>query len=858
MPAQSREFLFSVVVPTYNVEPWIDTFFMSLVKQTSGLGDLIQVIVVDDGSTDRSTEIAKKWAAQYPENIIYVRKENGGLSSARNHGLQFVKGKWVTFSDPDDFFHEDYFAVVKNFLEQNNFNGLCISCNPIIYDEATKRFVNSHPLNFRYAEDLKIINLMNNPEYIQLQVCSSFINCDKLKSSKRVFDSRVKPSFEDAHLLNNLIIQTENYEIAFLKKSIYYCRKKQSGINLADVEWRCKEKYKEQIMFGYLDLLRSAQHKYGVVPEFIQNIIICETQAYMNRMLDNSLTSIFPKEGLDIFIDLMRMLYAYINAKNVLFSKLPMISWQTRIALLSTFKELNLPESPILIHEIAPDKRSMLLIRYGKEKGDCSVYLGSKESKPLWEKVVHRDFYGIPLCVEQYLWVPIDSETPVSIKVDGQPVAMIAGENLLLEATMSDVVASMYYPETALPERTQSIRKSAQDPEIVEKFGKCWLFMDRQDKADDNAEHLYRWMMHNAESGQKIYYALDRKSPDWDRLAREGFNLIPHRSRQFYLALFNAEWVLSSHYQHHVFDPMYIRDIFGIPDYKFAFLQHGIMTHDMSKWVLPKKIDLFVTSTCKEYESIVCGNYKSTEREVVLTGLPRHDELLKKRAKAKKEKIIMVCPTWREHLCKPHIHDLPEASESLEFAKSDYYQSWNAVTSSSELSSIAQEYGYKFIFLPHPYTSRLTSLFEYSDSFTCVRYSDIETIQDLLAKSAMLITDYSSVGMEAAFAGLPLIYYQFKETPAFFSSHTVVNGYFSYEKNGFGPVVTYLSELISCLSHDMAIGCKRQDPYESRADEFFTLRDGCNCKRVYEKLMLRSTVEYPLVVENHNKCANFV
>ena len=833
-----------MVAAAYNVEPWIDAFFTSLVGQSSGLGAIVQVIVVDDGSTDNTPELAQKWAAQYPDNILYVRKENGGVSSARNYGLRFVKGQWVAFCDPDDFLHEDYFATVKSFLERSHFDGIAIGCNVIMYHELTRECSDTHPLHFKFKHDETVADLMKRPECIQLFVSSGFLNFDALRQSGLLFDGKVRPSFEDAHLINRLVIQQGNYKIAYLKNAVYYYRRRQSANSLFTSGWSDWKKYTDQLFYGYLDLIKYAKNTLGVVPEFIQNLIIYETRAYIHRMLDNKLEYTFSPGEVNIFIDLLTLIYQHIDAKHIMFSKLPMLPWRTRMAMLGAFKNLDLPEIPVLAHELAPDNQSMLVIRYGKEEARLSVYRGEQETRPLWEKTVCRDFYGVPLCVEQYMWVPIHDDETLSLRLNDRPVGIIAGKNILVEVTAQDLRESVYYPQSLLPERVQAIRKAAEEPGAVERFGGCWLFMDRQDKADDNAEHLYRWMMHNADGEQKIYYALDRKSPDWDRLAKEGFNLLPHKSRQFYLALFNAEWMLSSHYQSSGFDPMYIRDSFGIPNYKFAFLQHGVMNNDMSDWVLPKRIDLFVATTDREHHSLVHGKYKLTEREAVLTGLPRHDALLRKRAGAHKEKIIMVCPTWRQHLSPSHIHehmhDRPDADEIASFTQSDYYRNWNAVTSSEELADAARKYGYTFIFLPHPYSSRLTSLFTYSDCFRAMRYSDLASIQDLLAGSAMLVTDYSSLGMEAAFAGLSLAYYQFKETPGFFNSHSYVHGYFDYEADGFGPVAKDCAGLVACLVRSMETGCVRQAMYESRAKEFFALRDGNNCERLYQALLERT------------------
>ena len=88
-----REIKVSVIIPIYNVEEYLEECLQSVVDQT--LEDL-QVIMVDDGSLDGSTDIAKKFASRY-DHFEYVRQVNGGLGNARNTGVKYAKGKYIIF-----------------------------------------------------------------------------------------------------------------------------------------------------------------------------------------------------------------------------------------------------------------------------------------------------------------------------------------------------------------------------------------------------------------------------------------------------------------------------------------------------------------------------------------------------------------------------------------------------------------------------------------------------------------------------------------------------------------------------------------------------------------------------------------
>lgn len=105
----------SVVIPIYNVEKYITQCLTSIVESI-GTFTNVQVILVNDGSKDGSGKIAQSFGAQY-DLFLYVMKENGGLSDARNFGLKFVKYSYVTFLDSDDYISKDYFREIFNALK---------------------------------------------------------------------------------------------------------------------------------------------------------------------------------------------------------------------------------------------------------------------------------------------------------------------------------------------------------------------------------------------------------------------------------------------------------------------------------------------------------------------------------------------------------------------------------------------------------------------------------------------------------------------------------------------------------------------------------------------------------------------
>lgn len=106
----------SVIVPVYNVEEYIEKCLDSLVNQT--LED-IEIVVVNDGSKDKSEDIIKKFQKSH-SNIIYVKKENGGLSSARNYGLQYANGEYIAYLDSDDYVEISLYEKMYKKAKEND------------------------------------------------------------------------------------------------------------------------------------------------------------------------------------------------------------------------------------------------------------------------------------------------------------------------------------------------------------------------------------------------------------------------------------------------------------------------------------------------------------------------------------------------------------------------------------------------------------------------------------------------------------------------------------------------------------------------------------------------------------------
>lgn len=126
------EELITIVVPVYKVEKYIDKCINSILKQTY---KNLEIILVDDGSPDTCGEICDNYAKQ-DARIKVIHKENGGLSDARNAGIDIAKGKYISFIDSDDYIDSEYIELLYKTIIKDE-TDMAISAHKVIYDNGT-------------------------------------------------------------------------------------------------------------------------------------------------------------------------------------------------------------------------------------------------------------------------------------------------------------------------------------------------------------------------------------------------------------------------------------------------------------------------------------------------------------------------------------------------------------------------------------------------------------------------------------------------------------------------------------------------------------------------------------------------
>ena len=261
-----------------------------------------------------------------------------------------------------------------------------------------------------------------------------------------------------------------------------------------------------------------------------------------------------------------------------------------------------------------------------------------------------------------------------------------------------------------------------------------------------------------------------------------------------------------------------------------VFLQHGITQSD-ARWLYydVTKLNLFICAVKDEYDYI-SKTFNYPKNTVQLCGFSRYDNLL---SPYQIKRQILVMPTMRDWL-RIQSSDTLKYEVSHDFYQSDYYKHWNSLINSNRLHKILCEYNIDVVFYLHAGMQKYVDYFASDNQRVIIGRPKEYDVQQLLKESCVLITDYSSVFFDFAYMEKPLIYFQFDYEK--FRRGQYQQGFFSYENNGFGPVVQTEAALLDKLEMILKCNCEMPEKYRSRTIQFFTYRDTHNCGRIYNAI----------------------
>ena len=875
------DYKFTIITAFYNTGKYLNESIESVINQDIGFEENIQLILVDDGSTDNSKQIALKYQKQYPNNILVLSKENGGVASARNLGLKHIKGEFVNFLDSDDKFSKNSIRAVNDFLLENDVDVVAI---PLKFFDKQE---GEHYLNYKFKKE-GIIDLTKQYDYSHAHISSSFIRYDVLKDYS--FDTDLVNG-SDFVFMNDILIDIKKYGV--INSTYYNYRKRQDSSSIMDTAKYTKRFFTQKINHSFIHLINESIAKEGHVLKFIQYIIALDLNGIITSPLFEKL--IVEKNEIDEFWNSLNYVLKHIDEEIILnhnflnnYSKFFYMYLKTKDFHVKINKRKNKMELrvndtiinkmhfKVLRFDIVEIKNNLLCLSAGiisfcdnetlsfeghlKDSNGNVEVLKCKKINYTTTKRHTRKYLNIPwsfysnfdleVPLEKYgefeltfklIYEENDKTAIMNLSIDFQEHCNLSklsnffvkdNKIVLFENDTFKIINYSKKQHLSLEVKSiTNILKSNEKNKIYSVFlhithyilylfmknKRIWIYMDRPEVADDNAKHLFLYSITQNDDVKK-YFILDKNSKDFSEMKKFDKNIIAWGSLKHKILYILSEKLIISQINHEWINPFKESN---------ENLVSGLIT--LQKCFLQHGVTVGDVSIWlrKYYHNfylfVTVSDY---ERNSLLSNNYNYDENVIQTlgfprfdnlSNEDGEKQILFMPTWRKDI---------ENREA--FLSSSFYTTINNFLNDENILNILKEHDYKLVFKPHMGIMPFIDLLDINESVT-IDYDS--SYQELFNKSSILITDYSSVFFDFAYLKKPIIYFQQND------DYHYDKGYFDFETMGFGDVLTSQEELRNKINYYLTNSCEMEGNYKKRVDNFFRYEDKNNCKRVYQWLL---------------------
>lgn len=413
--------MYTVVSAVFNVEKYLDKYFRSLTSQSLDFRKNINLIMIDDGSTDNSKEIILTWKHRYPENITYIYQDNAGQAEARNKGLLNLKTLWVTFIDPDDFISKHYFKNVNIFLEKHKDKTISlVACKIVYYFEHLRLPLDYHPLRYNFKKNEEIVKAEDMGNHIQLSASTAFFKTQCIDDMHLQFNSKIKPNFEDGFFIGMYLLQYSKESIAFLTQSKYFYRKRRNGTSTVDQSWQQVEKYEDLLKYGYFDLLNTYKNNLGFVPIFIQRTVLYELLWHYKSIIDNpNIIEYLTAAQRDRYKGLLHSLFIFIDTKTIMEFELAGCHFYHKVAFISKYKKEKLSYQIVYIDKFLKRDGMLYFHYYAYEKSIVDIYIDDILIKSTIVEIDEIKFMDDKFILKYYIRASLNkSAKNLKIKID--------------------------------------------------------------------------------------------------------------------------------------------------------------------------------------------------------------------------------------------------------------------------------------------------------------------------------------------------------------------------------------------------------------------------------------------------------
>ncbi len=874
------EYKVSVIVPVYNVEDYVGKCLDSLIDQTIDLKQL-QVIIVNDGSTDNSLQICEEYAELYDIFEVYT-KENEGASAARNYAIQLAKGKYLMYLDSDDAFTPQTVKNVTDFFDEH-YDEVDIVTFPIMkYHENWKKIDQMH-FRYKYLNQTGIYDLNKFPYITQttMNICTkNLFDCNIFHETKMIVH-------EDQKYNNDILV--EKQKIGFCKEAEYQYLQHPGSIMhtfSSPIElW-------EKTIHYYENLFENLLERFEEIPAYYQGMFIHD----VNWKLRDSVLFPYHYDKIEFdktmkrFADLMNQIDVEVimNHPNIdKFHKYYMLSFrkqsivpyvtQDNLQLLYKGQKILSENSiEIIIRRIRLFGNRFRI--YGSikspffsfiEKPELFVVINDDEIKNIeltlsgssWYKTKTKtnDFWAFVfeydivqlsklffkvkmdgIYFNTRFWFsfqsPFNSAIQLSKYVIGNYSISFNKNTFYISQVFQDDIDvilkenSQKIPQQMMTKRKRYLKK--------DNHSKVWLYYDNFTVEYDNG---YLQFIHDFEQkdGIEKYYIYDKNIEEVKYLFKEEhFNyLVRFGSEKHKILYLKAEKIFTSFIEHFSITPFksseekYFLDLYNA---EVIYLQHGVL-HASIPWYYTSEMveaDKVVVSTYFEVENMSTkGGY--LKKDLIKTGMPRYDRIDK--TKSPQNKIIFA-PSWRDYLIGT-FDDSGARRKTFDqkLLNSNYFKNIFAFISNSRLLSLLEKYDLTLDLKLHPnfYTS-----YRHLLNFDFDRINIAENKVDL-TEYKLFITDFSSFVFDYAYLNRPIIYF----VPDYIEFKAGMNRYrkldLPFEK-AFGNLVLDPEDVIDEIERIISRNFVPDPIFSDRMNDFYLPLENCS-EKLYQYLIKESS-----------------
>lgn len=895
MVKEKYKYKISVVIPVYNAEEYLEETINSVLKQDIGFVDNVQMILVNDGSVDGSEKLCQQYEKKYPKNITYVYQENAGVSAARNHGMEYVEGKYVNFLDSDDMWSSDAFSRVYSFFEEHYDEVELVSCKQQYFEGAT----HVHVLSEKKYDCTRVTDIHHNYEDIQMHITASFIRSDIMECTH--FDENMRFG-EDAVYVNEIILRKGKYGL--VAEPTHYYRRRINATSAVQNKQKSLEWYFQTPIDFYQRLANLSRKEYGEVIPYIQSLIMYEIQWRIREKVELFLDKHQQKDYLKIIRNLLldcdddiivapktiginqkifllslkykrdiREEFVYMN-KKIYFHNIPILNLENNHMFLVEVIQLSKSEFICTGLIMCPflDKMQYWIQNEEGERfeirKDPTLF---KERRLFGIKIMQNYMYEVKLPAyvgaKYQIFLCYDKKNIINIsvplgkfsKLTSQiPHCYYANEDYILEFRNKCFSIEKFTEkecrnrEKIVLEELEGLLHDEKSKEKVlegrrnaielrkdfwrakkKKKKQVWLISDRIHVAGDNGEAFFEFMQNHPQKDIDTYFVISNESKDYQRLKKIG-NVVGYKTRKHLILTMIADLIVSSQGEDNIFNPFEeaYPYVRSLLNYEFVFLQHGITKDDLSLWL----------NKCNKNIGMFITAAKP-EYQAVLKDPYFYDESVIKltglsrydklvQTKPSKKQIIFL-PTWRVDLALEMDQETGVRPYNPQFKKSRFFEFYNQLINDERILNVLRLKGYTGKFCLHPNNMPNVDDFQENDVIHIERKGI--NYRDEFVENAMLITDYSSVAFDFGYLKKPIIYAQFDEEE-FFGNAVYDKGYWDYSRDGFGPVCHTYEETVKIILEYLKNDCVVAEEFEMRMKNFYYKMDQENSKRIYEAI----------------------